>query len=577
MAGAILPGNISDVNCDIPELKGDNYKVWKERVLLQLGWMDIDYAIRKDEPPGITETSTPDAVDLYEKWERSNRLSVMFIKTKICASIRGFVDKHTKVKDLLDVIDEQFATSDKALASTLIMKFSSMRHNEFKCVHDYIMRMRDIAAQLKDLEVTMSDSFLVHFILCTLPPQYGPFKISYNTHKDKWSINELMTMCVQEEGRLRMEEGEKVNLTTASSSKKRKDHIEEKGKGKITTKQGIKKESACFFCKKKGHMKKYCIKFKTWLEKKSNFLAFVYESNMVNVNHNTWWIDSGTTIYVSNTLQDFGFSILRNSEVIGYSILSDGLYRLCLQNDIAYSSMHVSTRLKRCIMNEDSSILWHRRLGHISIERVKRLVKDGVLGTLDFTDFDTCVSCIKGKQTNKYKIGAKRSSNLLEIIHTDICCPDMNANEPKYFITFIDDYSRYMCLYLLRSKDEALDAFKLFKAEVEKQCDKHIKIVRSDRGGEYYGRYTENGQAPGLYARFLQEHGIVAQYTMFGSPDQNGVAERRNQTFIGYAERSKGYRFYCPSHSTRIVESRNAKFLENDLISGSDQFRDIVP
>jgi hypothetical protein len=46
--------------------------------------------------------------------------------------------------------------------------------------------------------------------------------------------------------------------------------------------------------------------------------------------------------------------------------------------------------------------------------------------------------------------------------------------------------------------------------------------------------------------------------------------------FIGYAERSKGYRFYCPSHSTRIVESRNAKFLENDLNSGSDQTRNIV-
>ena len=46
--------------------------------------------------------------------------------------------------------------------------------------------------------------------------------------------------------------------------------------------------------------------------------------------------------------------------------------------------------------------------------------------------------------------------------------------------------------------------------------------------------------------------------------------------FIGYAEKSKGYRFYCPSHSTRIVESRNTKFLDNDLISGSDQFQDIA-
>ncbi|RVW78971.1 hypothetical protein CK203_052353 [Vitis vinifera] len=94
------------------------------------------------------------------------------------------VNQHNNVKALLKAIDEQFVTSDKAL---------------------HIMQRRDIAAQLKTLEVEMSDSFLVHFILNILPQQYGPFKISYNTHKDKWSINELLTMCVQEEGRLKME------------------------------------------------------------------------------------------------------------------------------------------------------------------------------------------------------------------------------------------------------------------------------------------------------------------------------------------------------------------------------------
>ncbi|XP_074271763.1 uncharacterized protein LOC141595696 [Silene latifolia] len=114
MAGAILPGSSTDINYDIPELNGDNYKVWKEIMLLQLGWLDIVYAIRKDEPP-----------------------------------------KHTKVKDLIKAIDEQFATSDKALASTLIMQFSSLRLTETKGVRDYIMRMRDIAAQLKILEVTI--------------------------------------------------------------------------------------------------------------------------------------------------------------------------------------------------------------------------------------------------------------------------------------------------------------------------------------------------------------------------------------------------------------------------------------
>ena len=189
--------NISDFKCDIPELRGDNYKVWKKRILLHLGWMDIDCAIRKDEPDPITETSTAEPVCLYDKWERFNRRSVMFIKTKVSTGIRGSVEQIDKVKPLLKAIDEQFVTSDKALASTLIMQFSSTKLIGITRVRDHIMHMRDIAAQLRSLEVTMSDTFLVHYILNTFPQQYSPFKISYNTHKDKWSINELLTMCVQ--------------------------------------------------------------------------------------------------------------------------------------------------------------------------------------------------------------------------------------------------------------------------------------------------------------------------------------------------------------------------------------------
>ena len=163
---------------------------------------------------------------------------------------------------------------------------------------------------------------------------------------------------------------------------------------------------------------------------------------------------------------------------------------------------------------------------------MKKLVNDGIFSTLDFADFETCVNCIKDKQTNKSKMGAKRRTNLLEIIHTNICYPDMDANGMKYFITFIDNYSQYMYLYLLRSKDEALDTFKVFKVEVENQCGKHIKIVRSDKGGEYYGKYIVNGQAPIAFAKFFQENGIVAHYNMFGSPNQNGVVERRNRTLM---------------------------------------------
>ena len=81
-------------------------------------------------------------------------------------------------------------------------------------------------------------------------------------------------------------------------------------------------------------------------------------------------------------------------------------------------------------------MLWHWRLGHISIDRIKRLVKDGVLNTLDYTDLETCVDCIKGKQTNKSKKNVNRSSNILEIMHIDICYPDMDMLVKKIFHYF---------------------------------------------------------------------------------------------------------------------------------------------
>ena len=85
---------------------------------------------------------------------------------------------------------------------------------------------------------------------------------------------------------------------------------------------------------------------------------------------------------------------------------------------------------------------------------------------------------------------------------------------------------------MIHEKSQSLDVFKNFKFEVENQLSKKLKAVRSDRGGEYYGRYDGSGeQRPGPFAKYLMECGIVPQCTMPGTPSQNSVAERRNRTF----------------------------------------------
>ncbi|WRX07875.1 hypothetical protein QQP08_000362 [Theobroma cacao] len=182
--------------------------------------------------------------------------------------IRASMPNCKNFNDLIKVIDKQFESSDKAFASTLMSKLTSIKLTGIKGIHEHIMQMRDIVAHLNSLKMEIFDDFLVHFILNFFPSQYNPFKISYNTYKDKWSINELLAMCVQEEVRLIQENGESAYL--------------------------------------KRHMRKDCPKRKVWLEKKGNLKPCVcYESNMVYVSRKTLRIDSSSTIHVSNTMQGF--------------------------------------------------------------------------------------------------------------------------------------------------------------------------------------------------------------------------------------------------------------------------------
>jgi len=109
-----------------------------------------------------------------------------------------------------------------------------------------------------------------------------------------------------------------------------------------------------------------------------------------------------------------------NSIIVGSGVLYDGICMLNL-NDM---SVNYVIGHKRSRVDENSSMLWHKRLGHISRPRIERLIKEGILHDLDFSNFDTCVDCVKGKLTAKMRnTGANRSDNVLELIHTNICGP----------------------------------------------------------------------------------------------------------------------------------------------------------
>ena len=173
--------------------------------------------------------------------------------------------------------------------------------------------------------------------------------------------------------------------------------------------------------------------------------------------------------------------------------------------------------------------IWHLRLGHLGSENLKKmLTKEMVSGFQTKGRFDgahtICEGCMKGRQSReRFGEAEHRGRDLLELVHSDVCGPitprSMGGN--RYYLTFVDDFSRKSWVYLLKEKKEVFKYFKIWKAMAERQSNRKLKCFRTDRGGEYLSNE---------FKRFLEEDGVFHQVTMAGTPQQNGVAERLNRT-----------------------------------------------
>ncbi|GJW92205.1 retrotransposon protein, putative, ty1-copia subclass, partial [Tanacetum coccineum] len=205
---------------------------------------------------------------------------------------------------------------------------------------------------------------------------------------------------------------------------------------------------------------------------------------------------------------------------------SNGIYEIDMINRVPNVNSIYTVSNKRVKHNLDSTYLWHCRLAHISKKRIEKLQHAGLLKSTDEESFDKCVSCLSGKMTRKsFPHRTKRATDLLGIIHTDVCGPlrYVSRQGDSYFITFTDDYSRYGYVYLLKHKHEVFETLKVFKNEVKNQLGKTIKALRSDLRGEYINQQFKD---------YLKACGIVQQLTPPYTPQHNRVSERRNHTLL---------------------------------------------
>ena len=172
-------------------------------------------------------------------------------------------------------------------------------------------------------------------------------------------------------------------------------------------------------------------------------------------------------------------------------------------------------------------------MGHLSVNSLKLLQEKGmVLGLLEIKNTnEVCEGCILGKHCRDSfpRETTSRAFIPLELVHSDVCGPMQTVTKAgnRYFLTFIDDCTRMCWVYFLIYKYEVFSVFKRFKATVELQSGYKLKKLRSDRGGEYTSME---------FNKFCEEMGMERQLTVAYSPQQNGVAERKNRTIVEMAK-----------------------------------------
>ncbi|MGH7240582.1 MAG: reverse transcriptase domain-containing protein, partial [Candidatus Saccharimonadales bacterium] len=183
--------------------------------------------------------------------------------------------------------------------------------------------------------------------------------------------------------------------------------------------------------------------------------------------------------------------------------------------------------------HQNDIVLWHKRLGHLNLDSMKTLVSRQLVTDFALDDathesrVTDCEACIKGKTHRKPMpyAATHHSTRVLQLVHSDVCGPINTATlgGAKYFVTFIDDYSRYVVVKLMKSKGEVLDHFRLYKAWAENVTGKCITVFRTDGGGEYFSK---------AFDQLLGQSGIARQKSPAYTPQHNGVAERANRTIV---------------------------------------------
>ena len=559
----------------IEKLDEKNYDSWAIQMKSVLIHMDL-----WDLVSGVS--AKPDDVAEQGAWAIKDGKALATITLGVKPS-QVLLIKHCNTSlEAWKVLSETHQPRDPARKVTLFKRLLTLPVGE-NDVFKYVNTFMETVEQLASIGVSVTDEILAIILLSNLPGSFESFVVAMESRD---SLPSLATIRVKllEESERRKFKGAEADGASEQAFMVRKDEKERQN----NKRQKGSKNVQCFKCGKNGHFAAKCKEKKgkptafaslaasdtgtiskgAWYldsgatshmscgkhffvsfkdHKEDVMLAGEYTleaKGIGDVELNTTY----ETILLKNVLYVPGlnanFVSLGKTTKAGLKVEFDEetakikaksgkiVAKAVCKNDLYIFSL---AETKCCAMygSKENTLTWHNRYGHINLSSLKDMAVKNMVHGLDLknavNDID-CVTCLKSKIcVSKFPSESNnRSQEILQLIHSDVCGP-MNVDSiggSRYFVTFIDDKSRFMMVFFMKHKNEVLESFKEYKALVERQTSKKIKTIRSDNGTEYV-----NGE----FNAFLSKHGIQRQLTVPHTPQQNGVSERANRTLVEMA------------------------------------------
>ncbi|KAF6767306.1 Zinc finger, CCHC-type, partial [Kalmanozyma brasiliensis GHG001] len=204
------------------------------------------------------------------------------------------------------------------------------------------------------------------------------------------------------------------------------------------------------------------------------------------------------------------------------------------QGEVVCRAMHIGNlaylnvagaKVANLVVSSGTADVWHKRLGHPSLQRMKELGRTIPEICTNGGDFKCDVCEINKSHKLPFNRRTTVSHRPLELVHTDVVgrMPDESPEGYRYAVTFVDNYTRFTTVYLMQRKSEVFEHFKTYKARMETQTGSILKRIRSDNGGEYISKEFDE---------YMATNGIIHELTCPYTPEQNGIAERMNRTLF---------------------------------------------